>query len=96
MKEEPSSHNSNLETSSKDPKGTHVPDHSEWAPQRPLVPLSPLTHLAIFGAIIAPVALLPYLAVRRHLLSLHRKVTELAVANAALQTDLRTALIQAS
>lgn len=96
MKEEPSSHNSNLETSSKGFEGMHPLDHSDRAPQRPLVPLSPLTHIAIFGAVIVPIALLPYLAVRRHLLSLHRKVAELGVANAALQMDVRTALIQAS
>ena len=67
------------------------------APQRPPVqPLSPLTHIAIFAAVIAPTALLPYLAVRRHLISLHRKVAEVGVANAALQRDLKTALLEAS
>ncbi|KAI0084172.1 hypothetical protein BDY19DRAFT_973466 [Irpex rosettiformis] len=65
-------------------------------PRSPVQPLSPLTHIAIFTAILAPIALLPYLAVRRHLISLHLKVTEVGVANAALQRDLKTALLEAS
>ncbi|KAI0337536.1 hypothetical protein BDW22DRAFT_1433196 [Trametopsis cervina] len=70
---------------------------SEWNSQRSaVVPLSPLTHVAIFAAILAPTALLPYLAVRRHLVALHRKVAEVGVANAALQRDLKTALLEAS
>lgn len=59
-------------------------------------PLSPWTHVAIFSSVLAPVALLPYLAVRRHLLSLHRKVSEVGTANAALQRDLKAALLESS
>ncbi|KAI0765508.1 hypothetical protein BC629DRAFT_1258936, partial [Irpex lacteus] len=65
-------------------------------PTKAVQPLSPLTHIAIFAAILAPTAILPYLAVRRHLISLHRKVAEVGVANAALQRDLKTALLEAS
>ncbi len=65
-------------------------------PTKAVQPLSPLTHIAIFAAILAPTAILPYLAVRRHLISLHRKVAEVCVANAALQRDLKTALLEAS
>lgn len=67
-----------------------------YDPSSRLPPLSPWTHVAIFTSVLAPVALLPYLAVRRHLISLHRKVSEVATANAALQTDLRAALLETS
>ena len=43
---------------------------------------------------LAPVALLPYLAVRGHLVSLHRKVSEVSHTNAALQRDLKAALLE--
>ncbi|KAI0695738.1 hypothetical protein BC835DRAFT_1272959 [Cytidiella melzeri] len=77
-----------------DSQGTHT---ALAQPNRPpVVPLSPLTHIAFFTAILAPAALLPYLAVRRHLISLHRKVAEVGVANAALQRDLKTALLEAA
>ena len=59
-------------------------------------PLSPYTHLAIFASVLFPVALLPYLAVRRSLLSLHRQLGDLSAANAALQRDLKTALLETS
>ncbi|KIP10584.1 hypothetical protein PHLGIDRAFT_125451 [Phlebiopsis gigantea 11061_1 CR5-6] len=61
-----------------------------------MAPLSPWTHVAIFSSILTPIALLPYLAVRRHLLSLHRKVSEVGTANAALQRDLKAALLESS
>ncbi|GJE83994.1 hypothetical protein PsYK624_000680 [Phanerochaete sordida] len=64
--------------------------------QQPLPPLSPWTHFAIFTGILAPVALFPYLAVRRHLISLHRKVSEVSQTNAALQRDLKAALLESS
>ena len=51
---------------------------------------------AIFASVLTPVALLPYLAVRRSLLSLHRQLGDLSAANAALQRDLKTALLETS
>ena len=63
---------------------------------QPLPPLSPWTHFAIFTGVLAPVALLPYLAVRGHLISLRRKVTEVSHTNAALQRDLKAALLESS
>lgn len=69
---------------------THYDPYARTA----IPPLSPWTHVAIFTSILAPVALLPYLAVRRHLLSLHRQVSEIGAANAALQRDLRAALLE--
>lgn len=59
-------------------------------------PLSPLTHILIFASVLTPIALLPYLAVRSHLLSLHRKVGDLSAANAALRRDLKTTLLESS
>ncbi|EKM59050.1 uncharacterized protein PHACADRAFT_249225 [Phanerochaete carnosa HHB-10118-sp] len=64
--------------------------------QQPPPPLSPWTHFAIFTGVLAPVALFPYLAVRRHLISLHRKVSEVSQTNAALQRDLKAALLESS
>lgn len=69
---------------------------STQALHRPVTPLSPLTHIAIFAAILAPTAVLPYLIVRWHLLSLHRKVAKVGVASAALQQDLKAALLETS
>lgn len=66
------------------------------APTQVLPPLSPWTHVAIFTSILAPVALLPYLAVRKHLISLHRQVSEVSAANAALQRDVKAALLESS
>ncbi len=57
-------------------------------------PLSPLTHILIFSAILGPVALLPYLAVRRQLQSLNRQITDLATANAASHRGLRYTLAE--
>jgi len=64
--------------------------------QQALPPLSPWTHFAIFTGILAPVALFPYLAVRRHLISLHREVSGVSQTNAALQRDLKAALLESS
>lgn len=58
-----------------------------------VTPLSPWTLVATLTAILASTAILPYVAVRRHLASLHRKVAEVGIANAALQRDLKTALL---
>ena len=64
---------------------------------RPAVPpLSPWTHFAVLTSVLAPVALVPYLAVRRHLISLHRKVSEVSATNAALHRDLKAALLESS
>jgi hypothetical protein len=63
-------------------------------PQPAVSPLSPWTHFAVLTAVLAPVALLPYLAVRRHLISLHHKVSEVSATNAALHRDLRSALME--
>lgn len=57
-------------------------------------PLSPLTHILIFSAILGPIALLPYLAVRRQLQSLNRQITDLATANAASHRGLRYTLAE--
>lgn len=65
-------------------------------PSGSIVPLSPLTHVVIFSAILAPIAILPYIAVRRHLLSLHREVAEIGKATAASQRDLKNGLLEAS
>lgn len=62
----------------------------------PAAPISPWTHAVVLTAILAPTAIVPYLAVRRHLLSLHRKVAEVATSNATLQRDLKTALLESS
>ena len=81
------------------PELVHVqeqPGPSYTVQQQPVPPLSPWTHFAIFTGILAPVALLPYLAVRGHLVSLHRKVSEVSHTNAALQRDLKAALLESS
>lgn len=59
-------------------------------------PISPLTHAVVLGSILLPVAILPYLAVRRHLITLNRKISEVGITNAALQRDFKTALLEAS
>ncbi|KAI0081795.1 hypothetical protein K474DRAFT_1703644 [Panus rudis PR-1116 ss-1] len=59
-------------------------------------PISPLTHILILTSILTPIGLLPYLAVRRHLLTLSRKLSEISSTNASLQRDFRNALLEAS
>ena len=59
-------------------------------------PLSPWTHILILSSVLVPIAVVPYLAVRRHLLSLHRKMGELGAGNAALQRDLKSTLLESA
>lgn len=57
-------------------------------------PLSPWTHFAIITGVLTPVALLPYLAVRGQLAALQRAVHEVSQTGAALQRELKAALLE--
>ncbi len=73
-----------------------LPSRLNSSTRQPVTPFSPLTHVLILTSILGPVALFPYLAVRRHLLSIHRKIGEVGAVSAVLQRDLKTALLEAS
>lgn len=99
MDKSPSNVSSNSNPSSSFPNPNHYPlhiDHPETNVQRTKAPTSPLTHILILSSILLPVAILPYLAIRRQLISLNRKITEVGIMNATLQRDLKTALLEAS
>ncbi|CAL1700631.1 unnamed protein product [Somion occarium] len=63
---------------------------------RPRRPINPLIHIAILTSILATVGLIPYVAVRRHALSLHRKLGDLGVANAAIKRDLKVLISEST
>ncbi|THH33689.1 hypothetical protein EUX98_g619 [Antrodiella citrinella] len=63
---------------------------------RPAYPTSPLTHIFILTSVLVPIALVPYLAVRRHLLRLHTQMARMNETNVMLQRDLKAALTEAS
>ncbi|OBZ77152.1 hypothetical protein A0H81_04071 [Grifola frondosa] len=53
--------------------------------------------LILWGVLLTgPLVLLPYIVVRKHLLSLHRKVAEIGTGNAGLRSELKSALAVAA
>lgn len=57
-------------------------------------PTSPLTHAIFLSTLIIPFAVLPYLAITRHLRGLQATATEVQATTAAMQRELRTTLLE--
>ncbi|THH20142.1 hypothetical protein EW146_g1152 [Bondarzewia mesenterica] len=58
--------------------------------------MRPETRAAIFAALILPVAFLPFFALRRQLINLHRKVDAMGATTVGLQKNLKTSLLELS
>lgn len=73
------------------PQGISQPGPSYEAPT-----LSVGARLAVFTALALPVTLLPFITLRRQLLSLHRKTDEIRTATSVLQRELQGTLVELS
>lgn len=72
--------------------GLSVNDASEDGVGRRQAPV--LTHLLLLSSIFVPLVLLPYIPIRRHLLSLHRKLDDLAATTSSLRSELKVSQLE--
>lgn len=82
------------------PTAVHQENQAEvHAPRAHLVELRPaqtssLTHLIFFGSLLLPFAVLPYFAIRRHLVHIRHRADEIGATTAALQRELKTTVLE--
>jgi len=70
-------------------------DASATAASATLQAPSPLFHLVVLGSIFIPLACIPYIPIRRHLLGLRRSIQTLSKNTLTLQHELNTTLLHA-
>jgi len=58
--------------------------------------VTPGTRLVIFAALVFPLALLPFVTLRRQVLGLHRKLDEVGTTTTTLHRELKTTLLELS